>query len=132
MSAANLASTSNTGTPVLMDVTNVQTVANLASTSTTGIPVLIDRTNASKRYLKPIHLFYLAAFVIDFGSKDSTLVMSRVASIDGLYLTNDKDDLKFYHGRGQYGANGERYSRRVRSDGQSSPSHVVNASKSLL
>ncbi|GFX37922.1 hypothetical protein TNCV_3835231 [Trichonephila clavipes] len=43
--AANLASTSNTGIPVLMDVTNEQTAANLASTSTTGIPVLMDVTN---------------------------------------------------------------------------------------
>ncbi|GFT36969.1 uncharacterized protein TNCV_175101 [Trichonephila clavipes] len=43
--AANLASTSNTGIPVLMDVTNEQTVANLESTSTTGIPVLMDVTN---------------------------------------------------------------------------------------
>ncbi|GFX46154.1 hypothetical protein TNCV_1021791 [Trichonephila clavipes] len=43
--AANLASTSNTEIPVLMDVTNEQTVANLASTSTTGIPVLMDVTN---------------------------------------------------------------------------------------
>ncbi|GFU35938.1 uncharacterized protein TNCV_4030361 [Trichonephila clavipes] len=43
--AANLASNSNTGIPVLMDVTNEQTAANLASTSTTGIPVLIDVTN---------------------------------------------------------------------------------------
>ncbi|GFV83504.1 uncharacterized protein TNCV_982671 [Trichonephila clavipes] len=32
--ATNLASTSNTGIPVLMDVTNEQTAANLASTST--------------------------------------------------------------------------------------------------
>ncbi|GFV00018.1 uncharacterized protein TNCV_4056911 [Trichonephila clavipes] len=43
--AANLASTSNTGIPVLMDVTNEQTAANLASTSTTEIPVLMDVTN---------------------------------------------------------------------------------------
>ncbi|GFU13927.1 uncharacterized protein TNCV_940961 [Trichonephila clavipes] len=28
------------------------------------------------------------------------VALSRVTSIDGLYLTNDKDDLKFYHGRG--------------------------------
>ncbi|GFU53183.1 ATP-dependent DNA helicase [Trichonephila clavipes] len=28
------------------------------------------------------------------------VVLSRVTSIDGLYLTNDKDDFKFYHGRG--------------------------------
>ncbi|GFX41089.1 ATP-dependent DNA helicase [Trichonephila clavipes] len=33
-----------------------------------------------------IHLVYVA--------------LSRVASIGGLYLTNDKDDFKFYHGRG--------------------------------
>ncbi|GFW05860.1 uncharacterized protein TNCV_603321 [Trichonephila clavipes] len=104
--AANLASTSNTGIPVLMDVMNEQTAANLASTSTTVIPVLMDvtneqtidistgsatelrdlnisrevklckiidvqRANASKRYLKPIRLFYLAAFVIEFGSKET-------------------------------------------------------------
>ncbi|GFY34562.1 uncharacterized protein TNCV_3095441 [Trichonephila clavipes] len=43
--ATNIASTSNTGIPVLMDVTNEQTAANLASTSTTGIPVLMDVTN---------------------------------------------------------------------------------------
>ncbi|GFW22871.1 uncharacterized protein TNCV_2380861 [Trichonephila clavipes] len=43
--AADLVSTSNTGIPVLMDVTNEQTAANLASTSTTGIPVLMDVTN---------------------------------------------------------------------------------------
>ncbi|GFX24827.1 uncharacterized protein TNCV_4489181 [Trichonephila clavipes] len=43
--ATNLASTSNTGIPVLMDVTNEQTATNLASTSTTGIPVLMDVTN---------------------------------------------------------------------------------------
>ncbi|GFU16405.1 uncharacterized protein TNCV_835921 [Trichonephila clavipes] len=43
--AANLASTSNTGIPVLTDVTNEQTAANLTSTSTTGIPVLMDVTN---------------------------------------------------------------------------------------
>ncbi|GFW85706.1 uncharacterized protein TNCV_853561 [Trichonephila clavipes] len=43
--AANLASTSTTGIPVLMDVTNEQTPANLASTSTTGIPVLMNVTN---------------------------------------------------------------------------------------
>ncbi|GFY24326.1 ATP-dependent DNA helicase [Trichonephila clavipes] len=28
------------------------------------------------------------------------VALSRVTSIDGLYLTNDKDDFKFYHGRG--------------------------------
>ncbi|GFT95805.1 uncharacterized protein TNCV_311591 [Trichonephila clavipes] len=28
------------------------------------------------------------------------VTLSRVTSIDGLYLTNDKDDFKFYHGRG--------------------------------
>ncbi|GFW30243.1 uncharacterized protein TNCV_3850141 [Trichonephila clavipes] len=27
------------------------------------------------------------------------VALSRVTSIDGLYLTNDKDDFKFYHGR---------------------------------
>ncbi|GFV14485.1 uncharacterized protein TNCV_166121 [Trichonephila clavipes] len=43
--ATNLASTSNTGIPVLMDATNEQTAANLASTSTTRIPVLMDVTN---------------------------------------------------------------------------------------
>ncbi|GFU73658.1 hypothetical protein TNCV_2093651 [Trichonephila clavipes] len=43
--AANLASTANTGIPVLMDVTNEQTALNLTSTSTTGIPVLMDVTN---------------------------------------------------------------------------------------
>ncbi|GFS89083.1 ATP-dependent DNA helicase [Trichonephila clavipes] len=41
--AANLASTSNTGIPVLMDVTNEQTAANLASTSTSGIPLYFVR-----------------------------------------------------------------------------------------
>ncbi|GFT56149.1 gamma-aminobutyric acid type B receptor subunit 1 [Trichonephila clavipes] len=59
----------------------------------------VQRTNASKRYLKPIRLVYLAAFVIDFGSKEY-VALSRVTSIDRLYLTNDKDDFKFYHGRG--------------------------------
>ncbi|GFT54495.1 ATP-dependent DNA helicase PIF1 [Trichonephila clavipes] len=28
------------------------------------------------------------------------VALSRVTSIDGLYLTNNKDDFKFYHGRG--------------------------------
>ncbi|GFT28833.1 ATP-dependent DNA helicase [Trichonephila clavipes] len=28
------------------------------------------------------------------------VALSRVTSIDGLYLTNDKDDFRFYHGRG--------------------------------
>ncbi|GFV93934.1 uncharacterized protein TNCV_3572871 [Trichonephila clavipes] len=28
------------------------------------------------------------------------VALSRVTSIDGLYLTNDKDDFNFYHGRG--------------------------------
>ncbi|GFT73726.1 uncharacterized protein TNCV_631081 [Trichonephila clavipes] len=28
------------------------------------------------------------------------VALSRVTSIDGLYFTNDKDDFKFYHGRG--------------------------------
>ncbi|GFT51651.1 ATP-dependent DNA helicase [Trichonephila clavipes] len=28
------------------------------------------------------------------------VALSKVTSIDGLYLTNDKDDFKFYHGRG--------------------------------
>ncbi|GFV80190.1 uncharacterized protein TNCV_1477521 [Trichonephila clavipes] len=28
------------------------------------------------------------------------VALSRVTSIDGLYLTNDKDEFKFYHGRG--------------------------------
>ncbi|GFX95678.1 uncharacterized protein TNCV_4886041 [Trichonephila clavipes] len=28
------------------------------------------------------------------------VALSRVTSIDGLYLTNDKDDFKFYHGQG--------------------------------
>ncbi|GFW36683.1 uncharacterized protein TNCV_1956831 [Trichonephila clavipes] len=28
------------------------------------------------------------------------VALSRVTSIDGLYLTNDKDGSKFYHGRG--------------------------------
>ncbi|GFW15974.1 hypothetical protein TNCV_4432471 [Trichonephila clavipes] len=43
--ATNLASTSTTGIPVLMNVTNDQTATNLASTSTTGIPVLMEVTN---------------------------------------------------------------------------------------
>ncbi|GFV91404.1 hypothetical protein TNCV_899211 [Trichonephila clavipes] len=50
--AANLASTSNTGIPVLMDVTNEQTAANLASTSTTGIPVFRPKRFRARWYGK--------------------------------------------------------------------------------
>ncbi|GFX26853.1 uncharacterized protein TNCV_1840261 [Trichonephila clavipes] len=78
--AANLASTSTTGIPVLIDVTNEQTIDISIGSATKLRDLNISRseamqiigvqwTNASKRYLKPIRLVYLAAFVIDFGSK---------------------------------------------------------------
>ncbi|GFT17901.1 uncharacterized protein TNCV_4910661 [Trichonephila clavipes] len=81
--ASNLASTSNTGIPVLMDVTNEQTIdisigsatelrgLNISRSETQCKIIGVQRTNASKRYLKPIRLVYLAAFVIDFGSKET-------------------------------------------------------------
>ncbi|GFY36813.1 uncharacterized protein TNCV_2567751 [Trichonephila clavipes] len=81
--SANLASTSTTGIPVLMDVTNEQTIDTSIESATGNSEILISvevkqckiidvqRTNASNRYLKPIRLVYLAAFVIDFGSKET-------------------------------------------------------------
>ncbi|GFW50996.1 uncharacterized protein TNCV_3592781 [Trichonephila clavipes] len=127
--AANLASTSNTGIPVLMDVTNEQTATNLTSTSTTGIPVLIDWTPIVTRAANiplggnikcrrnqfpvvsasaiTIHKSQGGTFdevVFNYDKPQQIqlvyVALSRVTSIDSLYLTNDKDGFKFYHGRG--------------------------------
>ncbi|GFW06881.1 hypothetical protein TNCV_3289801 [Trichonephila clavipes] len=68
--AANLASTSTTGIPVLMDVTNEQTI-DISIGSATELRDLnisrseamqiigVQRTNASEWYLKPIRLVYV-------------------------------------------------------------------------
>ncbi|GFU69713.1 uncharacterized protein TNCV_1221011 [Trichonephila clavipes] len=67
---ADAASTSNTGIPVLMDVTNEQTI-DISIGSATELRILISvevkqckiigvqRTNASEWYLKPIRLVYV-------------------------------------------------------------------------
>ncbi|GFT72832.1 uncharacterized protein TNCV_5065631 [Trichonephila clavipes] len=77
---------------------NFSAAANLASTSNTGIPVLIAIT---------IHKSQGGTFdevVFNYDKSQQIqlvyVALSRVTSIDGLYLTNDKDDFKFYHGRG--------------------------------
>ncbi|GFY02140.1 uncharacterized protein TNCV_5100011 [Trichonephila clavipes] len=151
--AANLASTSNTGVPVLMDVTNEQNATNLASTSTTGIPVLMDVTNeqtidisiGSATELRDINISRSEAMQNHWRSADKRFKTVFEANpfglscrvCDRLWFERDLKKVKhrnisFLSRARQHGANGERYSRRVRSDGQSSPSHVVNASKSLL
>ncbi|GFX50165.1 uncharacterized protein TNCV_2781871 [Trichonephila clavipes] len=151
--AANLASTSNTGIPVLMDVTNEQTAANLASTSTTGIHVLMDVTNeqtidisiGSAMELRDLNISRSEAMQNHWRSADKRFKTVFEANPFGLSFSvcdrlwferNLKKvkhrNISFLSRARQHGANGERYSRRVRSDGQSSPSHVVNASKSLL
>lgn len=58
------------------------------------------------------------------------VALSRVTSIDGLYLINDKDDFKFYHRPGSTAPTVKDI--RDEYDRQSSPYYVVNASMSLL
>ncbi|GFT55535.1 uncharacterized protein TNCV_3320501 [Trichonephila clavipes] len=127
--AANLASTSTTGIPVLMDVTNEQTIDISIGSATELRDLNISRSEAMQNHWRSADKRFKTVFEANpFGlcktaitihksqggtfdevvfnydkSQQIQLVyvaLSRVTSIDGLYLTNDKDGFKFYHGRG--------------------------------
>ncbi|GFY02508.1 uncharacterized protein TNCV_3503891 [Trichonephila clavipes] len=127
--AANLASTSNTGIPVLMDVTNEQTIDISIGSATELRDLNISRSEAMQNHWRSADKRFKTVFEANpFGLSCSVC--------DRLWFERDLKKVKYRNislsRARQHGPNGERYSRRVRSDGQSPPSHVVNASKSLL
>ncbi|GFW35158.1 uncharacterized protein TNCV_5067231 [Trichonephila clavipes] len=100
--AANLASTSNTGIPVLMDPPTYRSVG-ISSVDVTNFRLCPQARSLHK---SQGGTFDEVVFNYD-KSQQIQLVyvaLSRVTSIDGLYLTNDKDGFKFYHGRGSTAA----------------------------